>query len=227
MKNSIWDILTGIVLLAILCLIAGFGAVVMNPGLLGLNRPQPNSPGELVPTIAIPTETEESTGLPPTWTPTPREATAASINGAPTLRPSSTPVPTFTPVILPTFTATKVTSGGGSGGISGGNCTVVYQNPTDDSSMSAGQGFTTRWTLKNTSSDTWRSDSVDLRVSGGTRMHTGADIRDIPYSVSTNGLVDILIDMVAPTVKGTYTENWQLSAGNTSVCSFFVTIKVR
>jgi hypothetical protein len=231
MKNSIWDILTGITLLGILCLIAGFGAVVMNPGLLGLNRNQPNTPGELVPTIAIPTETETIAGLPPTWTPTP-VATKQADGGVPTLRPSSTPVPTNTPVILPTFTATKKVStggggGGGTGGVSGGVCSVVYQSPADNSVMSIGQGFTARWTLKNTSSTTWRNDSIDLRVAAGTRMHTGADLRDLPSSVGSQGMVDILIDMIAPSTAGTYTESWALTQGLSPVCNFFVTIQVK
>jgi hypothetical protein len=227
MKNSIWDILTGIVLLGILCLIAGFGAVVMNPGLLGLNQPRPNSPGELVPTIEIPTETETAVGLPPTWTPTPLQATLAPENGLPTLRPSSTPMATNTPVILPTFTPTKKGSGGGGGGIAGGLCSVVYQNPADSTVMNPGQGFTTRWTLKNTSSSSWVSDSVDVRAAGGTHLHTGADVRDLPYTVGTEGMVDVLIDMVAPSTPGEYTANWSLSKGLTPVCKFFVTIRVK
>ncbi|MBE0695993.1 MAG: hypothetical protein IH586_03630, partial [Anaerolineaceae bacterium] len=109
----------------------------------------------------------------------------------------------------------------------GGVCSVVYQNPTDNTTMNPGQGFTTRWTLKNTSSDTWRNDSVDVRVAAGTRMHTGSDVRDLPYSVGSQGMVDVLIDMVAPSTKGTYTENWALTQGLSPVCSFFVTIQVK
>jgi hypothetical protein len=57
-------------------------------------------------------------------------------------------------------------------------------------------------------------------------MHLGNDVRDMPYSVSTDAAVDILVDMIAPTAKGTYTANWALTAGNTSVCRFFVTLKI-
>jgi hypothetical protein len=226
MKNSIWDILTGLILLGILCLLLGFGVVLFNPGLLG--AAQPLSPaGEVVPTIFIPTETEAAPGLPPTWTPTPLN-TAGPVSGVPTLRPSSTPMPTFTIVVLPTFTATKkVASSGGGTGVGGGSCNVVYQSPADSSIMEPGQGFTTRWTLKNISSKDWASDSVDIRVVGGDRMHTGSDLRDLPYTVAAGSMVDILIDMAAPDGKGTYTENWGLYQGGTSVCRFFVTIQVK
>lgn len=242
MKNSIWDILTGIILLGILCLIAGFGVVVMNPGLLGLNRNAPVGPGELVPTIALPTNTEVPLELPPTYTATAAPATSVPATAVPdtsggggvlpTLRPSSTPLPTNTRVVLPTFTATKKATlkpgtlgGGGSG--SGGSCTIVYQNPADGTVMDKGEDFSTRWTIKNNTQNTWASDSVDIRVIGGERMHFGASLRDLPYSVGSGGMIDIIIDMEAPDGKGTYTENWGLFQGSKSVCQFFVTIEVK
>ncbi len=231
MKNSIWDILTGITLLGILCLIAAFGAVVLNPGLLGLTGLRQNQPSELVPTISLPTEMEPG-GLPPTWTPLPQPTTdQVQAESIPTLRPSSTPIPTNTPVILPTFTATKPSSsgssGGTSGGVSGGSCTVVYQNPEDETEKDRGEDFQTRWTLKNTSSNTWRSDSVDIRVTSGTRLHTGPDVYDLNSSTGANGLVDIIIPMEAPGSRGTFTENWALMQGNNFLCRFYVTIVVK
>ena len=235
MKNSIWDILTGIILLGILCLIAAFGAVVLNPNLLPMVGLGQNQSGQLVPTIALPTEVPPD-GLPPTWTPVPQPTTiVVNNNTMPTLRPSSTPLPTNTPIILPTFTATKKSSssgsgggGGGSGaGVSGGSCNIVYQNPSDETEMDRGEDFSTRWTLKNTSSNTWHSDSVDVRVASGTRMHTGPDIYDLSSSTAQNGMVDIIIPMEAPDTKGIYTENWALMQGNTFLCRFYVTIEVK
>jgi hypothetical protein len=238
MKNSIWDILTGIILLAILCLIAGFGAVVLNPNLMPMVGLGQNLSGQLVPTIALPTEVPPDE-LPSTWTPVPQPTTIEVNNDTmPTLRPSSTPLPTNTPIILPTFTATTKSSSsgstGGSGGtggtgagVSGGGCTIVYQNPSDETEKERGEDFSTRWTLKNTSSTTWRSDSVDVRVASGTRMHTGPDIYDLSSSTAQNGMVDIIIPMEAPDTKGIYTENWALMQGNTFLCRFYVTIQVK
>jgi len=48
MKNSIWDVLTGVILFVILLVIVGFGVVVMNPNLLGLNGGGMAAPVELV-----------------------------------------------------------------------------------------------------------------------------------------------------------------------------------
>ncbi len=181
-----------------------------------------------MPTISLPTETETPLQIPPTWTPTAQPTRAVEVTTQPTLRPSSTPVPTRTPVVLPTFTPTKkATVRVGGGGSGGGACSVVYQDPADDTVMYPGQDFTTRWTLKNNSSSTWASDSVDLKVIAGDRMHLGADLRDLPYSVGSGGMIDILIDMEAPDGKGVYTENWGLYQGSKSLCQFYVTIEVK
>jgi hypothetical protein len=232
MKNSKWDILTGIVLLGILCLIAGFGAVLLNPSLstrIGLGPTSSQGASvELVPTISLPTSTATVNSVPPTWTPTPNQNQEQVLSGQPTLRPSSTPVPTFTVIVLPTFTPTKKPAGSGVAGMTGGSCSVVYQNPEDESTMTAGTDFTTRWTLKNTSSTSWAQDAVDVRVASGDRLHTGADVLDLPYSVAANGgMVDILIPMEAPDAKGKFTENWVLVQGSKQLCAFFVTIVVK
>lgn len=236
MKISIWDILTGLTLLGVLCLLVGFGAILLNPA-TPLN-PFRGAQPDVVPTVALPTPTETSIGLPPTYTPSPapnQPPAGGQTNALPTLRPSRTPEPTATKVVLPTFTASTTLrvgarggSGGGSGGgLGGGNCEVIYQNPPDDTVLPAGTTFDMRWTLKNTGSDSWRADSIDVKFVSGDRLHTGADLRDMPYDVSAGSAVDILIGMEAPSTKGTYTTNWALGAGSSSVCRFFVTIKVQ
>jgi hypothetical protein len=222
MKISVWDILTGLTLLGVLCLVAFFGAILLNPS-VSFN---PLQPPATVPTISIPTATITPTGLPPTWTPIPSATTAGEVPGImPTLRPSRTPEPTATRVVLPTFTPSKTlrVSGSGQGG---GNCSVVYQNPTDDSVMTPSSTFSMRWTLKNNSSESWRADSVDLRFMSGQKMHSGADVRDMAYDVGAGGAIDILVDMMAPAEEGQYTSNWALLSGSSPVCRFYITIKV-
>ena len=232
MKISIWDILTGLTLLGVLCLLVGFGAILLNPS-TPLNPFRAADPAVITP-IVLPSPTATSVGLPPTWTPTalPNLPPGGQETAVPTLRPSRTPEPTATTVVLPTFTPSRtvrVGAGGGSSGgaIGGGACDVIYQNPQDDTVLPAGSSFDMRWTLKNTSSSSWRSDSVDVRFTSGSRMHTGSDLSDLPYEVGAGSAVDIVIPMRAPSSGGTYTSNWSLSAGNTSVCRFYVTIKVQ
>jgi hypothetical protein len=228
MKNSVWDILTGITLLAILCAVATFVAVAVNPG-VAFNPLPP--PATIVP-LVLPSATGAGPGLPPTWTPVP-PAVQEQPAQFPTLRPSRTPEPTATRVVLPTFTPSKTvrvgSTGGGSGtgaGQGGGDCTIVYQNPADDTVLPRGSAFDTRWTVKNTSDESWRADSIDLRFQSGTRLHNGSDARDLQYEVGAGGAVDILISMTAPSNAGTYTSNWGLMSGSKAMCKFYVTIKV-
>jgi len=224
MRTSIWDILTGVVLLGILCLILAFVIIALNPQ-TAINPFKPYRP-TLVPPITFPTATQEWTNqMPPTWTPSPlpAEATQAEAPALPTLRPSSTPLPTNTIVVLPTFTPTRNVGGSGVGG---GSCTVVYQDPADDSFITAGKDFAVRWTIKNTSNKTWRRDSVDIRFMSGQAMHTGASALDLMYDVGNGGLVDITMDMKAPATGGSYTTNWALVEGNVSLCRFYLTIRV-
>lgn len=227
MKTSIWDILTGITLLAILCLIVVFAAILLNPA-TPLNPLPPQAvqaeQQPVVPTVALPSATVTSVGLPPTWTavPTIADTPVPSSSGASPLRPSSTPVPTNTVVILPTFTPSKTTRSG----VGGGSCTVIYQDPQDGTSKTKATTFDVRWTIKNTSSQTWRGDSVDIRFMSGDRMHSGNDVRDMPYDVGSNGMLDLVVSMTAPATAGSYTSNWALVQGSTSVCNFYVQIRV-
>jgi hypothetical protein len=222
MKTSIWDILTGVVLLGILCMVAGFGMILINPNLpINPFQPQPNTQ-PTIPSIVLPSPTITSPALPPTWTPK-AQAQETKVEGAATLRPKSTPVPTDTVVVLPTFTPSKTPRTG----ITGGKCTVVTQDPKDNSFITKGTSFTTHWTIKNSTSDVWRADSVDIRFISGNRLHSGNDVMDMPYDVGAGGLLDLTISMVAPSEAGSYVSNWQLAAGNTSLCNFFITFSVR
>jgi hypothetical protein len=234
MKTSIWDILTGILLLSVLCLIGAFGMILVNPN-VPFNPFPPKSlsgtPQTVNTPIVLPSPTETFPGLPPTFTPTPiptqantvvspSEATKAP---APStgLRPSSTPVPTNTPVMLPTFTPSKTARSG----VTGGSCEIVYQDPKDGTFKAKGTSMDVRWTIKNTSSDVWRADSVDIKYVGGDRMHSGNDLRDMPYDVGVNGMLDLVIPMTLPANGGTYVSNWSLVSGSKPLCNFFIQIR--
>ena len=224
MKNSIWDILTGITLFGILCLIGVFALVLANPA-VAFN---PFRPPDLVPTIAFPTPPTATVGLPATWTPTPPDS--KPVEAVATLRPSSTPLPTATRVVLPTFTPSKavpvVTRVGGT---RGGNCSVIYQSPPDATQFKPNESIgDIRWTIKNTSSETWRADSIDIRYISGNRLNVSSSLLDLPYDVPAGSAVDVIVKgAVAPSSAGTYDSNWSLSAGSSSVCRFFLEIEVK
>lgn len=224
MKTSIWDILTGVILLGILCMVGAFIMIMVNPQ-ASFNPFPPSTGGGQQPVatmIVLPSATETSPGLPPTWTPAPtQEDTKAPANPG-TLRASSTPMPTNTVLVLPSFTPSKTLRTG----IGGGSCTIVYQDPADNSSKKKGETFDMRWTIKNTSKDPWRADSVDINFVSGDRMHSGNDARDFPYDVGPNGMLDLVVSMTAPSTSGSYVSNWRLVQGSKVLCSFFVTLRV-
>lgn len=238
MKLSIWDILTGVMLLGIVCMAAGFGVILVNPN-AAINPLRPVAAAQLVPTLAVPVsvpvddtpsapvEAPLETGMLPAAveaTPTPllvTEPQTGDMGGIPTLRPSSTPVPSPTAFRLPTFTSIPPTMPGQAGG----RCQLVSQDPGDGSAFAPGSGFTVRWTLRNTSSDPWRSDSVDLRFVTGARLHSGPDSYDLNTSVDKDGTLEVLIAMRAPSETGSYTSNWGLFSGDRALCRFYVQIR--
>jgi hypothetical protein len=223
MKTSIWDILSVFTLFGILVLLGVFGAIWMNPNVVF----NPFKPPQLVAPIAIPSPTSttvSSNQMPPTWTPSPPPQSEVVVD-VPTLRPSSTPVPTNTSVFLPTFTPTLTLRAGRGGGA----CSIIFQSPPDGTAFDKDADINpdARWTIKNTSGTEWRKDSADVKYQGGDRFHLIDDIFDLPYDVSTGSMVDITIKMRAPDKTGTYTSNWSIIQGGVSVCNFYLQIRVR
>lgn len=227
MKPSIWDLLTGIVVLAIAVLACAFTQIFMNPT-SGLNPFPP--PTAVVPIeIAVVTSTSTSPAplreLPPTWTPTPTQEIGPTVDTG--LRPSSTIPPTATMFIMPTGTPTATSTSTPLPTRADARCYVIEENPKDNTEFNPGQEFDKRWTLRNRSGEAWRADVLDFRYLSGTRMHTGADAYDLPYDVANNDTYVFTTRMRAPTSAGTYTANWTLAAGDKSVCNFFVKIVVK
>jgi hypothetical protein len=96
-SGVIFNVLTVLVLLMVLCVTAGFLAIFFNPN-SGLN---PFAPPTLPPRMSLPTGTPTPRSvLPPTWTPSPSPEPTLTLTPVPT----STPFPTETP--FPLFTAT-------------------------------------------------------------------------------------------------------------------------
>lgn len=219
MKNSIWNVLS-ILLLAGIVIIAAWGFMVFQNPYIALNPFPPPPP---VPTIFVPSFTPTPKTLPPTWTPTPQSTTISEI----TKKPTSTPLPTNTPFVLPSPTPVLKTVYPTNARLPlEGKCKVLAQSPEDGKTIKAGESFRVSWTLQNTSTETWRSDSIDVRFKGGTPMHTSKDVIDLPKSVPPDGTIDITITMTAPEKTGYQITYWTLSAGTTVKCTFYVEIFV-
>lgn len=219
MKISIWDILTGLILLGIVCLAGGFIFIFQNPE-SALN---PWQPPTQVAALVIPTSTDTPRSLPPTWTPTPSE----TIAGAPELKPSSTPYLTNTPFVLPSFTPTATSTPTATATRVDSRCSVVDESPQDDAVFSPGQEFDKRWVIRNNTSETWSEDNVDVRFVSGYAMHYGSNALDLPYSVGSRNTMELTIRMRAPSSPGTYQDNWIVAMGGVDLCKFYIRIVVK
>lgn len=218
MKPSIWDILTGVILLGIVVMIGIFGFLLMQPAAAAPGQATVVMPADtkLIPTISIPTATITNTRPPATFTP------LASLT--PTRKyVTSTPYPTNTPVKLPTFTKSPRPNTGGSGG-GAGTCIVVEQTPVDGSFVLANTPVSVAWTIKNTSGKAWRADSVDVRNTGG--VSSGTSAYDLTYDVASQGNYQFSVTLNAQGSSGTYRSNWGLYEGDISLCRFFVEYRV-
>lgn len=226
MKPSIWDILTGVVAVAIVCLAGAFLLIFLNPS-VGFNPfPPPTAVPQVVIQIPTATITTVLRVLPPTWTPTvpsTRTPTQPVL-----LKPSSTLPPTATLYIAPTGTITPTPTKTPGGPTSANlRCYVDDESPKDDAEFLANQEFDKRWLVRNNSGETWRADNYDIRYISGQSMQTGKDIYDLPRDINNRETIEFIVRMRAPATPGTYKAVWGISSGSNSVCNFTVQIIVK
>jgi hypothetical protein len=105
-------------------------------------------------------------------------------------------------------------------------CQILYQDPFDNATIPKFVSFVARWDIQNTSQSTWKASSVTIRFISGDRLHSGVDVKDMPYNVAPGTILSFAIMMTTPTTPGTYVSNWALVEGNTFLCTFYVKIRV-
>jgi hypothetical protein len=188
----------------------------------------PTSDPGLIQTIVVATAGAAQTqtalvGPPPTITET---ATLP-----PTLTPTETLTPTATIIfVIPTTTFTSTatrppTETSEPGSATGEDCELVAQSPANGTVYGSRGRFNAEWTIRNTSDDTWQSDSTDFFFSGGRDMHE-SDIFDLPRNVRPGGDITFRVEMRAPGNAGTYTSTWTLGTRNNALCTVSVRIRV-
>ena len=116
---------------------------------------------------------------------------------------SVTPHPTFAPSLVPTTESDLV-----SNLVPCKNGAVLLEDVTfpDNSNVPAGQVFTKTWKLKNTGTCPW--EGFTMRYDSGERM-SAPESTSVPET-SANGIVDLSVDLTAPTRDGTYTTSFSL-----------------
>jgi hypothetical protein len=120
-------------------------------------------------------------------------------------------------------TGVPVTSGGTTSSTSVCQVTLVSPNKT----LTTRADFDGAWTVKNTSGKTWSSDAVDFKYVSGTKMHQNGDVHDLTQEVKSGDSVKIVVDMLAPDTAGTYSTNWALVQGGSTLCTLPLTVRVK
>jgi hypothetical protein len=84
----------------------------------------------------------------------------------------------------------------------------------DNTQMEKGEAFEKTWQVENSGSCAWPEDTV-LAFIGGDQMGAPESV-EVP-AVESGGKKDITVEMEAPDEDGTYTGEWQLKSGDTSI----------
>lgn len=200
------------------------------PGLPSPVATDPTAVRDTIQTIVVATagaaQTQTAMVLPP-----PSDTPTATL--VPSLTPTETPTPTATIIFIistftntptatspPTATSAFATQGAGS------SCELVDQSPDNNTRYDSRERFNVEWTIRNTGSETWQSDSVDFFYSDGRDMHEN-DILDLPNNVRAGGQITLRVQMRAPGNSGTYTSTWTLGTQRETLCRVSVRIVVR
>jgi hypothetical protein len=104
-------------------------------------------------------------------------------------------------------------------------CQITAVSP--NAPLPVNSDFDATWTIKNTSTKNWDLSSVDYLFVSGTKMHKYADRYDLTQIVKPGESIKIVVDMLAPASAGTYTSNWALVDGKTTICNFSLSQRVR
>jgi hypothetical protein len=122
-----------------------------------------------------------------------------------TLPPTNTPIPTFTPI--PPFVPTAVPC----------YAMAFIKDITirDGTDIEEDATFTKTWRVQNAGSCTWTT-SFALHFVSGTQMGAAANTA-LSKKVVPGGLIDISVDMKAPSSKGTYTGNFKIKAADGTI----------
>lgn len=143
-----------------------------------------------------------------------------------TVVPSDTPVP-------PAPTDTPVPATATQPPIPCDQATFIKDVDTKDgATVISDSGFTKTWRIKNTGTCKWTREYAWVYVDG--EQMGGPDVQWLEGTVATGEMVDISIELVAPTDPGKYTGYWELrnssgvlfGAGDNADQPFSVTINV-
>jgi hypothetical protein len=216
------------ILLVAAFILSGCGAIFPAP--LATPLPPEMMGTEIVETSAA-LATQTALNMPATSRPsrtprpseTPRATYTPSITPSPTIpfvvyvpylyttvAPTETPYQSPTPLKEPgiTFTPFPTT-------IPIYGATVYSQKPASGATFAPGAKFTATWLFSNDTKRTWSRYEVDFIYWAGDSFYaSNNNIIDLPQDVPPNGIVNISVNMVAPSTPGSYATTYLLHEGN-------------
>jgi hypothetical protein len=173
------------------------------------------------------TATEVATPLPsntplPTATPLPTS----------TPLPTATPLPTSTPLVSATIsstaTSTKPTWTNTPTVQTPLMCEVLDVVPKRLPKLDPNADFDADSDVKNTGTEDWTSDNIELSYSAGQQMQkNGANDLDLKTNIDNGDSGTVAIDMRAPGDSGTYKTTWVLKKAGEAFCYLTLTITVK
>lgn len=127
--------------------------------------------------------------------------------------PTATPIATFTPAV-PTATAIPPTATPIPIPCHGAAYLADVTIP-DWSTVYAGNAFTKTWKVKNVGTCSWTKDYT-IFFKSGNQMQAASSVA-FPNVVNPGETVNLSVNMVSPSDKGSYTGSWLLKAANGNV----------
>lgn len=158
-------------------------------------------------------------------------ATQTAIHSSPTPTATlPTNTPTVTPTATPTFLFLLPTSDKPPTQIPLGSSQAVFDCQVLSVEPKAQIGVSTRfigkWVIANIGKGTWDVNSLDYRYAEGDKFHLQS-IYDFPATVTPGLIVELTVDMQAPSTAGEYTTVWRIKAGNKEFCPMEMKIVVK
>ena len=105
----------------------------------------------------------------------------------------------------------------------GNYCQVLLTSPIKP--VVVHSSFDGNWLVTNISPSDWSTGSIDYKFISGTAMHETAAY-DLTTTIKSGDSGNIIVDMVAPAIPGTYTALWGIFSGNKTLCYLTVSVVV-
>ena len=150
---------------------------------------------------------------------------------APTITPTATltatAVPTYTPQVTATQTSTLLPWWTKTPTQSVWGCEITSSTPAQNASFNSSTDFDAAWVVKNTGSEKWLGNDIDIRYSSGDKLQKSGDTLDLKNDITTGESYTVAVNMRTPTDSGSHTTTWTVNRGTQTICTMTLTIVVK